>query len=251
MTINFDSVYKKHANLELDWLPMDTKERYEKNLVNNYEELEKNGWINNKFTYKFNSLGFRCDEFTNDPTIMFLGCSYTCGIGLPLEKIWPELVAKHFNMRCANLGVGGGAADTAFRYCLGYIDTIKPKIVVYLKPEGTRLELSINDEITPINVYSYKGNDYNVLIRQFFKMWLVGEENNSYFNNEKNSLAMRYICTSRNILFLELDSKKMLRLDLARDLGHDGVKSHSNFSKYVIEEIEKLVDPLGLEPRTF
>lgn len=240
MQINFDSIYKKHSNLILDWLPMDTKDRYEKNLISNYEKLKENNWIDNKFTYKFNSLGFRCDEFTNDPTIMFLGCSYTCGIGLPLETIWPEIVAKHFNMKSANFGVGGGAADTAFRYCLGYIDSIKPKAVVYLKPEGTRLEIAIDNEIVPINVYSYKANDYNVLIRQFFKLWLIGEENNSYFNNEKNSLAMRYLCSIRNIPFVELNFKKMITLDLARDLGHDGVKSHTNFSRYAIEELEKI-----------
>jgi hypothetical protein len=51
---------------------------------------------------------------------------------------------------------------------------------------------------------------------------------------------MRHLCAIRNIPFIELDIKKMITLDLARDLGHDGVKSHANFSKYAIEELEKI-----------
>ena len=95
---NYNSYYKEYANKSLDWLPMDTKELYEKNLKEKYQLLKQHDWIDKSFTYKFNSHGFRCEEFTNKPTIMVLGCSFTCGIGLPIEFIWPELISKNLNL---------------------------------------------------------------------------------------------------------------------------------------------------------
>lgn len=238
--LNFDSFYKEHANQTLQWLQTDLEEIYNKNLRENYDKLQRYGWIEQHIDYKFNSAGFRCKEFTNDPSIMFLGCSYTCGVGLPLETIWAELVAKEFDMSCANLGIGGGAADTAFRLCLGYIDAIRPKAVVYLPPPGVRLELDIDNKMVPINVSSYKGNDYNILIRQFFKLWLIGETNNDCLNRMKNSMAINHLCATRNIPFIELDADRLITLDYARDLMHVGKESHMSFSRYVVDEIKRV-----------
>lgn len=235
---NFDSFYKQYANQTLNWLQTDSEEEYKKN----YNQLKNYNWIGKDITYKFNSLGFRCNEFTNDPSIMFLGCSFTCGVGLPLETIWPEIVAKEFRMNCANLGIGGGAADTAFRLCLGYIDKIKPKAVVYLPPPGVRVELEIDNQMMPINVYSYKGNDYNILIRQFFKLWLIGETNNDYFNRTKNSLAIKQLCSERGIPFIQLSMDNFPSLDWARDLAHDGIESNYAFAKHAIDEIKKITN---------
>jgi hypothetical protein len=120
---------------------MDTEQLYHKNLRDNYEELEKYGWIDRTILYKFNSLGFRCEEFTDDPSIMFLGCSHTQGIGLPIESIWPTIVSNELNLKCVNLGQAGCSSDTAFRLLHGYIDKINPKIVVYMDPPGMRFEL--------------------------------------------------------------------------------------------------------------
>jgi hypothetical protein len=237
-SLNFDSFYKQYANQTLQWLQTDSEESYKKN----YNQLKNCNWIDKDITYQFNSLGFRCNEFTNDPSIMFLGCSFTCGIGLPLENIWPELVAKEFRMNCANLGIGGGAADTAFRLCLGYIDKIKPKAVVYLPPPGVRIEIEIDNKLVPINVYSYKCNDYNILVRQFFKLWLIGETNNDYFNRTKNSLAIKQLCSERNIPFIQLSMDNFPNLDWARDLAHDGIESNHTFAKHAINEIKKITN---------
>ena len=127
----YTSIYKKYASRSLNWLPMDSEELYLNNLKNpaQYELLKTHNWIDSNFTYKFNANGFRCNEFTSDPTIMFIGCSHTIGIGLPEDNTWPSIVSKKLNMACANLGQGGGSADTAFRLCHGWIDQIKPKIV--------------------------------------------------------------------------------------------------------------------------
>jgi len=242
---NYDSHYKKYANKTFDWLSIDSKEAYEKNLKEKYQLLKANNWIDKSFTYKFNSHAFRCEEFTDDPTIMFLGCSNTCGIGLPVESIWPELVAKKLNMRCANLGQAGGSNDSSFRLCHGWIDIIKPKIVFLLSPPGIRLEILdavVMKHLTPTWIHN-KATHY----KDFLKDW-CRDDNNNYFNTLKNSLAIENLCNARNIKYIFLDSDDFAQvqtdlsnaqgyLDLARDLGHRGVSSHKIFSEQVLANL--------------
>ena len=159
---NYTSVHSSLANQTVYWLPMDTEERYNENLKKNSEQLAKFNWIGKSFTYEFNSLGFRCDEFNQDPSIVFLGPSSTLGTGLPLTMAYPHIVSEHLNLRCVNLGQRGGSADTAFRLLHGYIDKINPKIVVHMDQSGTRFEI-LND-ITFL-IFSHSSNE------EVYKLW--------------------------------------------------------------------------------
>ena len=227
---NFNSYYKKLANYSLHWLPGDTKTLYEKNLKENYQLLKSNNWIDSSFTYKFNSHGFRCDEFTDNPTVMFLGCSFTIGIGIPEETTWTNVVSKKLNMNCANLGQAAGSSDTAFRLCLGWIDIIKPQVVCLLPPHGIRLELVNNNSI---HHYHARGDHISEYYDNFLKDWSV-DDNNDYFNTLKNTIAIESICTSRNIKYVSLEMEKFSKLDLARDLAHWGTVSNNNFAEYAL-----------------
>jgi hypothetical protein len=208
---------------------MDTKEFYEFNLIKNPELLKQYGWIDTTFDYSFNSAGFRCKEFTSKPTIMFLGCSHTCGIGLPVDNIWPELVAKSMNMECANLGQGGGSADTAFRLCLGWIDKIKPNIVIFLRPPSIRWEIVSENRI------QFLGAGVGIYADTYIQDYII-DDNNEYFNHRKNILAIESLCIQRNIKFLNFDGLPALG-DLARDLQHSGVNTHQQFANSVLSKI--------------
>jgi len=264
--ITYRTPYTKHANKILHWLSSDTKAEYNNNLSKKYHLLKKNNWIDYPLTYKFNSHGFRCEEFTDDPSIMFLGCSNTIGTGLPVHKIWPEIVAKKVNLKCVNLGIGGGSNDIAFRLCHGWIDKINPKIVILLAPpiKSPRFEL-IYKGITK----RYGPWDDMHRVSSFVRKWL-GEDNNSYFNTIKNQMAIEHMCNQKNIRFLKFESSyglndfisnwrnhKLLKFvsfdsfkdynsnspaldsfhtdktDLARDLAHLGIKTHQAFADYV------------------
>ena len=227
---NYNSYYKEYANKSLDWLTMDTKELYEKNLKEKYQLLKQHDWIDKSFTYKFNSHGFRCEEFTNKPTIMVLGCSFTCGIGLPIEFIWPELISKNLNMHCANLGIGGGSNDTAFRLCNGWIDVIRPQVVILLRAPPDRLELLSSTTMQNLSLAWEEQTD------TFLRDWIM-DDNNSYFNDLKNRVAIQNICATRNIKFLSLEGNQMPLKDLARDLSHYGIKSNKLFAEYVLTKI--------------
>ena len=232
------SIYTHFANQSINWLPMDTEELYLRNLSTNRELLEQNNWVDKSFTYTFNSHGFRCNEFTNDPTVMFLGCSYTCGIGLPINTIWPELVSKQLNMRCANLGQGGGSIDTAFRLCLGWIHRIKPKLVVFLRPPGVRWEV-LGDN----NGAHFLFGDEELKMDGSYTMKYISNEINNTLNYQKNLYAMQYICQRYDIKFLHFgvgwDSvgQKDFAGAWARDLAHPGSKSHQLFADRVLNSI--------------
>lgn len=237
----YKHIYSNLTNQTLDWLPMDTELLYEENFKTRHHDLKKYDWVDRSFTYKFNSHGFRCEEFSDDPTLMALGCSFTIGIGLPIESIWPELVSRKLDLKCANLGIGGGSLDTAFRLCHGYIDIVKPKIVILLTPPAPRTELFIdNTNINNLGTWILDQNFDNIdtVKNNFFKTW-INSEHNSYFNEQKNILAIRYLCEQRNIKFINMhvDDLVFSNRGYARDLVHSGEQNHYFFAKKLLMKI--------------
>jgi hypothetical protein len=211
---------------------MDTQELFEYNKIHRYVSLEKNGWIDASFEYNFNSEGFRGEKFSSDPGVMFLGCSYTVGIGLPFVDVWTTHVAKLLGLPQLNLGIGGASNDTAFRLANHYIPKLRPKIVIFLESNKYRLE-----------ILEYKNQFYNLLpefvhskYNSFYKSW-ISEEQNSQLNMLKNRFAIGYICNNYNIKFLHFNIDQFKGLDLARDLGHLGPKSNKLFADFVIDSI--------------
>ena len=139
------------ANTTAKWAPSDTKEIY--------NPLQADGMPNytaNEIEYTYNSDGFRCDEFSapSDLPVLFLGCSFTEGIGLPLEEVWvyhyinklrslPQNKGK--NIPLWSLALGGSGTDTMARVAYQHIDQIKPKHIIYVHSSWHRRE------------YAYKG----------------------------------------------------------------------------------------------
>lgn len=226
----FDSPYKKYAGKKLAWLPMDTLELFNENLQKRYNILQENNWIDQTFFYEFNSLGFLSNEFKDIPNIMFLGCSLTAGIGIPAQYRWTDLVASKLNLACYNLAIGGASSDTAFRLCLGYIDKLNPKIVIFRRPPGVRLELIIDDQSTNISLE-------NVNFFKPYMKYFIANHNNNELNFLKNSLSIHKLCDDRKIKFILLDDKIIKRIDLARDLLHPGIKSNSLYAEKTLSLI--------------
>ncbi len=230
MEINsYHTPYSDLANREINWLPMDSEERYKENLKYRSDILEKYGWLDSKFTYKFNSHGFRCDEFTSDPSIVFLGCSYTVGVGLPIETTWPYIVSKKLGLRCYNLGIGGSSNDTAFRLALHWLKEIKPKIVVFCRTFPTR-----------IDIFSDKGviaNPAEEVSDFYLKHW-TNNPHNLMLSMEKNSLAINKLSDMINAKFVMVSVEQFNPFpDFARDLAHPGVLTNIRVSNLVLSKI--------------
>lgn len=106
----------RRANTTSSWLGnTDSKARY-KETTPYGANLYKEGDVE----YKFNSDGFRCDEFSapSDIPIMFVGCSVTEGIGLPIEETWSYKTLEKIRQQTGanipywSLGLGGSGIDT-------------------------------------------------------------------------------------------------------------------------------------------
>lgn len=223
------SPYTDLANRELNWLPMDSEDRYKENLKFKYDILEKYGWLNSKFTYKFNSHGFRCEEFTNDPSIVFLGCSMTVGIGLPIETTWPTLVSDKLNLKCYNLGIGGASNDTSFRLASYWLEKIKPKIVVFCQTFPSRMEVFSDTGVI--------GNIAEELPEFYLNYWTKNFYNLDLLR-KKNALAIKQLTSDIDAKFIQISVDNFQPYnDFARDLAHPGVKANIKVSELVLSKI--------------
>jgi len=224
--------YSTKAKQTLEWLPMDTKELYVENVANRYDEMIKFGWLDKKFSYKFNSYGFRSDEFSNEPSMVSLGCSYTCGIGLPIENCWASIVINNLNLKNFNLGIGSSSNDTAFRMAHYWLSQLKPKIVVHLSTSRHRFERHYNSVIQDYGPWSKD---------QIWKNWVLNDTN-SEMNFFKNTLAIQHICNNLDIKLIQIEYEdlhnfRIIENDLARDLAHRGVNTNQNIAEHILSKI--------------
>ena len=229
-----ESNYINFANQELDWLTQDTKERFESNYKDdqNRKKLEKLGWIDNKFRYKFNSNGFRCNEFTTRNSIVFLGCSFTLGIGLPVDNTFASILSTRLGLDCYNLSMGGGSCDTAFRMARYWIHFIKPKIVISMATFKERYEIKIKDNFLNRGAWVSDQPDNN------FVKW-ASEEDNMILNKQKNLLAIECICLHEKVKFINLGIHKDFinyNDSSARDLAHPGIESNRLTAEHILNK---------------
>ena len=244
MAPNFNSIYLPYAGTSRPWLGMDTQENLRKNLTEFPDLMEQ--WRNREIRYQFNSHGFRCDEFSDTDSIMFLGCSITLGMALPSDLTWTTQVARALGLRCVNLAQGGASADTAFRMCLGWIERIKPRYVVYLKPPRIRWELVWDDRIEFCGAWRTDWKNSQSPYMHYVNDYME-DDNNDYFNDRKNTLAIESLCRQQAVPLLIYDSRQdLISLqiqnpeDIARDCLHPGVLANHTFAQRVIEDIQNM-----------
>ena len=207
------------------------------------EYIQSKGWDQpGAITYKFNSDAFRSEEF--DPAadnLVALGCSFTMGVGLPIQSIWPSLLGHELNLHVCNLGWGGFAADSCFRVAEYWIPYLNPKLVVFLVPQQSRLEIIV-DENTGNPIRLMPGTfEHHPDLSGFIKHWF-GQDENSRLNSKKNQLAVEAICHQLGIPILCYESDQEMcgrnRLDVARD-RHAGPDTHKKFTEKIINDYTK------------
>lgn len=221
-----------YRDQELEWVSGDSYKEWCSNMQDpeRRKVLEKYGWDRpGAITYKFNSAGFRCDQFSDEPGMIALGCSFTGGLALPYDHIWAHHVSKQLNLKLWNLGVPGVGMDTCFRLLHFYIDKLNVKIVCLLRPSQHRFELYGPEKLQYITSYSP-----DTLAK---KIWFQNEKN-SQQNFLKNTMAIQYLCIINNVKLVMLD----VETDLfntpardpwppARDLKHVGSLEHSECAR--------------------
>jgi hypothetical protein len=226
-----------YAGQVLKWLPTDTEENYHKHcLRSDYHNYVKNkGWDQpGAITYRINSLGYRGDEFDFDkPCVVTLGCSFSVGIGLPEQDVWPWRLGQALDLPVINLSWAGYSADTCFRLAEYFLPRINAKLCVMLAPPPDRIEL-VGPKLWPgvdFEVFMPSGMSDRVNANDMYlTQWMIHKEN-SRLNNLKNKLALEMLCSKQKINCLtynalEFFGKSREEIEYARDYMHAGPWGH-------------------------
>jgi hypothetical protein len=103
--------------------------------------------------YDVNSDGYRSAEFDGTAEIMSLGCSFTYGVGLEEEMIWPNILAKKINNSLVNLAQPGDSTSGQIRKAFAYFKKYgNPKMIVANFPLY-RMEFPIVNNKLSIAIY--------------------------------------------------------------------------------------------------
>jgi hypothetical protein len=232
------------ANQELEWFSTDSADMYQNNVESSLVYMKYHNQFEKRFTYKFNSHGFRSEEFDPCvPNVMSLGCSHTVGIGNPYESTWAYKISAALKLKNYNLAIGGSSSDTAFRLAYTWIDNLKPNIVIFLSPDRSRFELHTTafpytNDIQHITARDYEGFDHT---KVFMKHW-YSDDTNGNMNHLKNMLAIKQLCHERDIKFLHEEvatiyEQKIFAGDHARDLVHFGETTHQRIADMFLSNL--------------
>ena len=230
----------------VNWFPPDTEELYKQNIKLTYKRqiLLNNDWIDAEITYQINSEGFRTPEF--DPSkkrFMALGCSFTKGIGLPIDVVWPTLLSNDLGIEVDNLAEQGASNGLIFRIAQHWIPILKPQFVVVQQTLATRFEIldarghgrvSTASQNTELMSPIWWASDFNGLI-----------------DADRNELAIRYICSELNIPLyflpyrefeetcIKINASPETQQDRARDIMHPGKKTQRIIANILRDRINK------------
>ena len=227
------------------WSGTDQEENFEQNCLDpkKKNKLKMLGFLEpNCITYIFNHQGFRCDEFDDRPAGLALGCSFTEGVGIPVDDTWPAVLSGLIGQHIWNLGIGGGAMDTCFRMLDHYIDVLNPKFVVLCQPPAQRFELFDRYNNSRVFIANHFP-PFTEIYKTFAEEWMANDVNTET-NSRRNLLAMQFRCQKRNIPFFTFPNHPDLRKDsFGRDLVHPGVESNHLFAHKIYKKIKDTVCP--------
>lgn len=240
------------------WAGSDDYKNFRRHQIGNLYTTES-------ITYKYNSRGFRCDEFTySDHRLVFLGCSFTEGIGLPLEETFSHIIHSEIQKRIGknfpywNLGLAGCGLDSIVRCSYSFYNQLKPQVIISLFPTY-RLEF-FDEEIWKSILLGHDYDNKKILRRN---PYLINEKVIEY-NNEKNLVMLDFILKQYNTLliwdvwdktafknvdFSNLESFKNYAncwsskksTVMARDGMHPGKYIHKGFAMEILEKYGDMI----------
>lgn len=105
--------------------------------------------------YSSNESGFRSAEFSSGTDLVFAGCSYTYGSGVPEEAIWGNVVADSLGLTKSNISLPGVGADWIVESLFTYFRNFgNPKYIFCLLPPEFRVSVPVDGKVLTSNEYS-------------------------------------------------------------------------------------------------
>jgi hypothetical protein len=240
---------------ELQWFKNDAEQRYE---VDPHPTLKPRD-----VSYRFNDHGYRCGEFSErgDINIVFIGCSWVFGTGVPVEatacSLFAKRVADHMGKRVVawNLAFPGKSNDYVTRVLLCALPVLRPDVAFvnftfsarreYLPIDGPELNLLSS----PASLKTVEGRVRRSLYSNLLALASEREDRMNLFRNYKlvelslNAQRVQWLYSAN--LFKEFSSLEshidrhrfvlpgLQVLDRARDNSHPGVESNRHFADQI------------------
>ena len=214
-------------------------------------------------TYTFNRDGFRCDSIdNNNAEIVFIGCSFTEGVGLPLKDLWCTHVhqALYPNTSYINLGLSGMGVEGCAEILKYFWDRTKQSVkdIVFWVPNYHRRLYRVNNRITktwvpashsfkkPYSLELFADEEYaeHKCMMAFNKIILVAElmqANLHIYDSNKNSIIKKWYPNINHIDFYKRDASNDID-DRARDLSHMGPSDSKRHAEYIIKNIKEFYE---------
>lgn len=124
-----------HHSSDERWSSNDTEADYQQNLERLGEEWR---FRTVPVSYKWNRQGYRMvelEEIDQSNYILFLGCSFAVGIGLPLEETYPYQIAAQLGLgtNYVNASINGGSPSTVVLNLVSLLSTaLTPPLAVHI-----------------------------------------------------------------------------------------------------------------------
>jgi hypothetical protein len=254
LSINNDFLGYHPKEHSVDFSGSDSKELYHENL-----KLQPDDWYyrTHSLSYVRNSNGHRCKEITDidlNNYILFIGCSYTEGIGLELENTYSYLLSKKLECDYYNLALGETGIDVINYNIVTWFSKIKqpPKLLIVQWPNRTRATVCQSDEWHNYGMWSTTNHKLKNEIRNFF----ISGEDIGFFKTKKiltkqiiyNIATCPIIEASTDYSTLHDNDEEYFfkRIDSSRDIrnkiGHMGIKSDLVTSIMLYQKAKKLLN---------
>lgn len=236
---------------------------YQMYLPNQQHKLANSGEVvdnkfEHEFEYKINQYGFRYEEPTTTDVLLSVGCSITFGTGIPYEKTFSYLVSKKLGLGNVNVGLPGTGPEVQCVNAIWAINKYAPKAVIFYMSDTNRRILA--DEHSVLNfVPGYMNHvfpserdkkaymqmditfNYTRIVQTAYQLYAVVElcrEKNIpiYFKcweTFSHEQLMKYEFTKHTRPLSDIND-----LDRARDLMHQGIKSHDEYSQRILNAIK-------------
>lgn len=202
-----------------------------------------------KIQYKYNSRGFRDDEWPKDlkNAIWCLGDSYTVGIGSPVEHTWPYLLRDATGIRTINISMDGASNDCIARFSNQILTQVQPLAIIhqwsFLHRRET--ESGSNESRRQHFIKSTETEDVENLINAIQRTEQAATDTiliHSFIPgfaddaNKNTGVADRVIRHSNIPNVVNFCSK----LDQARDLLHYGPKTANKYVDHYVQMLKDL-----------
>ncbi len=221
------------------WYDQDTKERYKHNLTTQPEDWS---YRNKIIVYNTNSDGYRTKEFDKinwAKSVVIFGCSYVYGVGNAEDETISACLERIIGIPVINMGVAGSSPNFALHNStilkIGYP---VPKAVIHAWSSPYRCpyynEKSVfhcgswNRDINKMG-QSWNSTTSNPAVNILMTARMARE----MWSDKTNYYDFSIFSSTAN--YLNCDYIK--QVDVARDLGHSGIKTNTLIAEKIAENI--------------